>query len=73
MILYIDGLKIETAKISTIAQLSIIAISIGFTGISLTATHVPNIIPEKRNELICVSQKFILVGVLFIFLLPPFI
>jgi len=65
--LYVDGLQIQPDKVSLTTQLSVIAISSAFAAITLTASRISNITPNKRLELICVSQKFIMVTVLFIF------
>ena len=67
VLLYINGLQIQPDQIPPVAQLSVIGISIGLAGITLTASRISNITPEKRLELICVSQKFITATVLFIF------
>lgn len=57
-------------QLSATEQLSIIAIALFFSGLSLAAASIKGVSSEKRLELVCVSQKFILVVVLFILFNP---
>jgi len=61
----INGL-LEVNQTTTIAQLSVIVISLGLAGLPLAAASISEIMLTKKQELIQVSKKFILVLFLFI-------
>jgi hypothetical protein len=65
--LFFNGFLLQENQISTIAQISVIGISITLSGVLLSTIRISQITPLKRQELLCISQKFIMVAILSIF------